>query len=444
MANLNWKQNEMNKRSNQSKQRIGGAAKSNNARPMKSVQRKKISKRRNENLISRNSSTLDMPEIRPASEQKYEKIGLFSNGYIDLPFFFTVMILLVLGLIMLFSASYAYAYYYEDSSLYFIKRQFIFAMIGIVGMLILAKMDYRVLRVFVYPIFIVGILCLIAVFFMPAYNGEFHRWIYIGPIHFQPSEVVKFSVIIMFSHLIAKNYSKMNKFRYGILPFFLILGVIAILMMLQPHLSGTILILIIGLSLMIIGGCNLKFFAAAGSVGIAGILVFLFGFNGISYVETRLQGWLDKDFDPLGVRWQVNQSLYALGSGGFLGSGLGNSKQKYLYVSEPQNDFIFAIVGEELGFVGAVIIIMLFMYLVWRGFKIALRCPDRFGSLVAMGISIQVGAQAALDIAVVTDSIPNTGISLPFFSYGGTALMMLLLEMGVVLSISKRSSVRQT
>lgn len=378
-----------------------------------------------------------------SNEKSDRRYRLFAKGYIDLPFFLIVMLLLVVGLIMLFSASYAYAYYYKGDSTHFIKRQLIFAVIGVIAMLAVSKVDYHIFRLFAYPLFGLGFLCLIVVFFLPAYNGEFHRWIYFGPIHFQPSEIVKLSVILLFAHLISKNHDRMKTFRYGILPYVLILAVIAGLMMMQPHLSGTILVMSIGLSLIVIGGCSMKWILGSVGVGVGAALVFLFGFNGIEYVETRLQAWLDKDFEPLASRWQVNQSLYALGSGGFLGSGIGGSKQKYLYVSEPQNDFIFSIVGEELGFVGALIIVLMFVYLMWRGFKIAMRCPDRFGALLTFGIIIQVGIQAALNIAVVTDSIPNTGISLPFFSYGGTALSILLFEMGIVLSVSRFSRVKK-
>lgn len=377
-----------------------------------------------------------------AAKQQYYKF--FSDGYIDLPFFAAVMALLVIGLIVLFSASFAYAYYYKGNSTEYIDKQLLFAVIGVVVMLVVSKIDYHYFRIIALPLLVVSILMLVVVLFLPAYDGQFHRWIYIGPFNFQPSEIVKFAVILYFSHLIARHADKMKTFKYGILPYGIILVVIAVLMLRQPHLSGTILVMGIGLSLIIIGGCNLKWFGGAAALGSVAALVYLFAFNGISYVETRLQAWLDKDFEPLGSRWQINQSLYAIGSGGLLGSGIGNSKQKYLYVSEPQNDFIFSIAGEELGFVGCLLIILLFIYLIWRAYKIAMRAPDRFGSLLVMGIAIQVGLQAALNIAVVTDSIPNTGISLPFFSYGGTALLILLFEMGVVLSVSKRSKVRKT
>jgi cell division protein FtsW len=219
----------------------------------------------------------------------------------------------------------------------------------------------------------------------------------------------------------------------------------------EHHLSATILTFLIGVVLMYVGGAPPKIFVIAASL--AGLLILalvLFPeqilqlFRSLpDYMSGRIIAWLDKDYSPLDARWQTNQSLYAIGSGGMLGSGIGNSRQKYMYVSEPQNDFVFAIVCEELGFIGAALIIALFILFVWRGFIIAMRAPDRFGTLLTIGLVFQVGLQAALNIAVVTDTIPNTGISLPFFSYGGTALMMLLFEMGVVLSVSRATSFRK-
>ena len=216
------------------------------------------------------------------------------------------------------------------------------------------------------------------------------------------------------------------------------------LVFLENHLSGTILMFSIGVAMMFFGEVKMRWFVI-GAVAVIAVVVFfvIFPDKLPSYAAKRITAWLDKDFDPFGARWQTNQSLYAIGSGGFLGAGLGNSKQKHLYVSEPQNDFIFSIVCEELGFIGATAIIILFGLLVWRGFVIAMKARDRFGALLAMGLVFQVGLQVALNIAVVTDTVPNTGISLPFFSYGGTSLMILLMEMGIVLSVSRYSRVRK-
>ena len=209
---------------------------------------------------------------------------------------------------------------------------------------------------------------------------------------------------------------------------------------LENHLSGTLLILAIGVTMMFMGEFKKHWFII---IGVAAVVLIVFVVTNPEILEkyagARITAWLDKSYDPKGARWQTNNSLYAIGSGGLFGAGLGNSKQKHLFVSEPQNDFIFSIVCEELGFVGASIIILLFALLVWRGVVIGIHAKDRFGALTAIGIVFQVGMQTALNIGVVTDTLPNTGISLPFFSYGGTSLMMLLAEMGMVLSVSRYS-----
>lgn len=376
------------------------------------------------------------------TKKKTNKIKLFSaRGGFDLPFFTLVMSLLVIGLIMLFSASYANAhYYYGGDSLHFIKRQAFFAVVGVVLMIITSYFDYHWLRKLVYPMLIVTYILLIVVLFMPKIHNV-HRWIPLGPLTFQPSEIAKFTIVVVFAHLISINYKRMKLFTVGVLPFMVILGSFAILLVLEPHLSGTVLILLIGLIVMFVGGTSLKWFAMGGGVMAAGLAYVVLFTDIIQYAMTRLQVWFDPFKDPAGKGYQTIQSLYAIGSGGLLGLGLGNSRQKYLYIPEPQNDFIFAVVCEELGFVGATIIIILFALLVWRGFIIAMRAPDKFGSLIAVGLIVQVGLQAALNIAVVTNTIPNTGISLPFFSAGGTALIMLLVQMGMILSISRSANI---
>ncbi len=361
---------------------------------------------------------------------------LFAKGGFDVPFFILVMALLTIGLVMLFSASYAYAYYYDGGSYHYIKSQLKFAAIGLVAMLICSKINYRLFKPLSIGIFGVSIILLIAVFAMPAYQGQWHRWIYIGSISFQPSEIAKFALVIFFAFMVERFAKDLEKF-WMVLVFTGCLGVVCALILKEPHLSGTVVIASLGIIIMIVGGVGRKWLALFLAIGLIAAAIFLFVFDGISYAGDRLQAWLNKDFDPLGVRWQTNQSLYAIGSGGLFGTGIGNSKQKYLYVSEPQNDFIFSIVCEELGFVGACLIIILFMALVWRGCVIAMKCPDKFGMLTAVGLVLQVGIQAALNIAVVTDTIPNTGVSLPFFSAGGTSLVMIMAQMGVVLSISR-------
>ena len=341
---------------------------------------------------------------------------------------------------MLFSASFANAYYIKNDSLYYIKRQLIFAILGVVAMLIISKIDYHILHKFSIPLYALSVLLLVVVLFCPPVNGA-RRWIPIG-ISFQPSEIAKFAIILLFAQLIAINHKKMGTFKYGVLTFVFLLAPILLLMYFEPHLSGMVLITLIACLMMFIGGTKIKWFAIGGAVAVAGLLVIIFS-GGIEYALGRVQGWLDPFSDPKDSTYQTIQSLIAIGSGGLFGKGLGNSRQKYLFLPEPQNDFIFAIVCEELGFIGALIIIVLFGLLVWRGFVIAIKAPDKFGSMLAAGIVIQVGLQTLLNIAVVTNTMPNTGISLPFFSYGGTSLMMLLAQMGVVLSVSRQSTLKK-
>lgn len=374
-------------------------------------------------------------------------LNLFVTGSIDIPFLAITIALLTIGLIMLFSASYPYAYYKNNhDSYYYFTRQFVFAVVGLVAMAVMSKINYKWLRVVSVPLLAVTILLLIIVLFYHtdvggAGDSSFKRWIPIGSFTLQPSDIAKFTIILTMATYISNYYGKMRTFKYGIcFP----LGIIAVfcgLIYLEHHMSCTILMFLIGATLMFVGGSDWKLFAF-GSAVLALVIFMVVTFPELleSYAGDRIRAWLDKDFSPTDLRWQTNNSLYAIGSGGLFGVGLGNSKQKYLYVSEPQNDFIFSIVCEELGFVGAAVIIILFAALVIRGFVIASRCHDKFGALIVIGIVAQIGIQVILNIMVVTDTIPNTGIALPFFSYGGTAMMMLLFEVGVVLSISRKSS----
>lgn len=372
----------------------------------------------------------------------------FITGSIDIPFLALTIALLTIGLVMLFSASYPYAYYNNNhDSYYFFTRQFIFTIVGLVAMFVMSKVNYKWLKVAVIPLLAFTILSLIVVLFyhtnVPGTEGaDFKRWIPIfGGLTFQPSDLAKFTIILTFASYISDYYGKMKKFKYGILYPLGIIAVFCGLIFLEHHMSCTILMFLIGATLMWVGGSDWKLFAFGVAV-LALVIFMVITFPNLleNYAGTRIKAWLDKDFDPKGSRWQTNNSLYAIGSGGFFGVGLGNSKQKYLYVSEPQNDFIFSIVCEELGFIGAAVIIVLFAALVVRGFIIAARCHDKFGALLVIGVVAQIGIQVGFNIMVVTDTIPNTGIALPFFSYGGTAMLMLLFEIGVVLSVSRKAS----
>ena len=378
--------------------------------------------------------------VKP-SKWKSFKDTYFLTGSIDIPFLGLTIALLTIGLIMLFSASYPYAYYYKDSSYYYFIRQILFAVAGLVAMLLMSKINYKILKAIYKPVFVVTIALLVIVLFHHTNVQNFKRWIPLGPVTIQPSDLAKFTIILTLAVYISKYYKKMKTMKYGIL---IPIGIIAIfcgLIYLEHHLSCTILMFFIGACLMFAGGSDWKLFAfGLAVIVLLGFLVVSFPTLIEKYAGKRIVAWLDKDYDPLNGRWQTNNSLYAIGSGGFFGVGLGNSKQKYLYVSEPQNDFIFSIVCEELGFLGAAIIIALFAALVIRGLIIASRCKDKFGSLLIIGIVAQIGLQVVLNILVVTDTLPNTGFAFPFFSYGGTAIFMLLFEIGVVLSISRKTN----
>lgn len=391
----------------------------------------------------------ESPIIRP--ERSFGKLrmsDIFVTGGFDIPFFGLTMVILAIGLVMLFSSSYAYSYYKYDNSYHYFFRQLVFAAIGIVFMLVISKMNYKIIKALTPVLFGISIAFLIIVLFyhtnVATDEGEaFKRYIQIPGVKltFQPSDIAKFTLVITLASYISKNTKKMNRIKEGFIYPILIVGLFVGLVGLENHLSGVILLFTIGVAVMFAGGSNKTMFVIGIAVVIAGvILVFARPDIMPNYVQEKMTAWLDKDFEPLGARWQTNNSLYAIGSGGFFGTGLGGSKQKYMYVSEPQNDFIFSIVCEELGFFGAAVIICLFAALVIRGVVIALRCNDRFASLTVIGIVTQIGAQVAFNVLVVTDSIPNTGIALPFFSYGGTALVMLLAEIGVVLSISRKSN----
>ncbi len=378
--------------------------------------------------------------VKP-SKWKSFKDTYFLTGSIDIPFLGLTIALLTIGLIMLFSASYPYAYYYKDSSYYYFIRQIVFAVAGLVAMLLMSKINYKILKAIYKPVFVVTIALLVIVLFYHTNFKNFKRWIPLGPVTIQPSDLAKFTIILTLAVYISKYYKKMKTMKYGIL---IPVGIIAVfcgLIYLEHHLSCTILMFFIGACLMFAGGSDWKLFAfGLAVIALLGFLVVSFPTLIENYAGERIVAWLDKDYDPLNGRWQTNNSLYAIGSGGFFGAGLGNSKQKYLYVSEPQNDFIFSIVCEELGFFGAAIIIALFAALVIRGLIISSRCKDKFGSLLVIGVVAQIGLQVVLNILVVTDTLPNTGFALPFFSYGGTAIFMLLFEIGVVLSVSRKTN----
>ena len=388
-------------------------------------------------------NALSVPKKLNPVKKKFKVFSMRSG--LDMPFFLINMAILVIGLIMLFSASYPNAYYYKHGdSYYFIRSQLIWAVIGVVAMIVISYFDYHHLHKFAVPILGLSFLLLVVVLFMPMVNGV-HRWIPLGPIGFQASEITKFAIVLSFAHFISINFKKMGTFKYGVLPYGIILAVTAFLLYLEPHISCLIIIVLLAGGMLYIGGVKLRWFGLVLAVALAAVGYVVLFTDKLNYANGRVQGWLDPfTSNPNVDTWQTKQGLYAIGSGGLWGLGLGQSRQKYLYIPEPQNDFIFSVVCEELGFIGALIILILFAMLIWRGIIISMRAKDKFGALLGIGLTAQVGLQVILNIFVVTNTIPNTGISLPFFSYGGTSLVMLLAQMGIVLSISRTSKIEKT
>ncbi len=380
-----------------------------------------------------------------------------ARGPLDLPFLMLVLLLTAIGVIMMFSASYADALYNMDDPTYYFMRQGLFAIGGVVIMYIMSKINYQTLR-WLSVFALVGSIILLIMVKIPgigASGGGANRWIRaIGPLpRWQPSEAAKLGVILYFSARLSKrNTEKKRHFdkrtysghflelldRIGFLelvPYGVVLLIIAGLLLLQPHLSATILILAIGASILFAAGIRLGWFVAGGTLMTAALWLVI---NTTDYMADRIAIWQNPWTDTQGDGYQIVQSLYAIGSGGLLGLGLGNSRQKFLYLPELQNDYVFPIVCEELGFIGAAMILLLFALLIIRGYWLALHARDRFGALLIVGITTQVAVQVFLNIGVVTNLIPPTGISLPFFSYGGTALVIQLVEMGIVLSVSRQ------
>ena len=366
-----------------------------------------------------------------------------AKGPIDLPFCLLVLLLTAIGLVMLLSASFPSAYYETDGQdpMHYFVRQGVFAAMGIAAMFLIGRINYQrfrgVAKLMLYLAIILLVLVIIPGNPIAVTRNNATRWIGVGELFtFQPSEIAKMAVVLYFSDSISRKKDKMRTIRYGIAPYLLIMGVIAVLMMLEPHLSGTVLILGTGAVLMLVGGINWAWVIAA--VGGAGGVLFLMMSGIIKYGQSRIAMWQNPFIDSRGAGYQLSQSLISIGSGGLLGVGLGKSRQKFLYLPEEHNDFIFAIICEELGLIGATIIMLLFAALILRGYWIALHARDRFGSLLVVGVTTLIAMQTFLNIGVVTGLLPTTGISLPFFSYGGTALSMQLAEMGIVLSVSRQ------
>lgn len=357
------------------------------------------------------------------------------NKPFDFILFIVVLILLGMGVTMVLSASSPMSLSTTSSSYTYAYKQAIAAVLGIIVMLIISKIDYKILAKFYKPIWVISIVGLAAVL-IPGVgvnvNGAL-RWIKFPVFKkIQPSEITKLGLIIFFAAYLTIHRSELKSLGKGFFkPLILFVApAIAILMVVQSHLSASVIIIITISVMMIMAGCKVSHFAIFGGsgaiLGATGLYVLAKEFGIGEYRLKRLIAFADPWADPLDTGWQIIQGLYAIGSGGLFGVGLGNSRQKYLYISEPHNDYIFAVLAEELGFIGCIIVILLFAIFIWRGIIIAMKAPDMFGSLLACGITALIGFQAIINIAVVTSSIPVTGIALPFFSYGGTSLIILL------------------
>lgn len=378
--------------------------------------------------------------------KKVKKVSNFVNNQFDFGLCITVLVLLAMGIIMILSASAPSALSTTGSSYTYVKKQFAFAIVGIILMFVISKIDYRFYKKYYWPVYFASWIILLLVL-VPGLGESVKgatRWVNLGFTRFQPSELTKIGLIIFYAGYLSDHKAELSDFKKGFLkPLCFIIPPIGILFGVQNHLSVSLIIGIIVVTMMIMAGCRMSHFVNTGIVGISGLagLVGLLQMSGkggfrLDRIATYFNPWSDAQ----GTGYQMVQSLYAIGSGGFFGVGLGESKQKYLYIPEPHNDFIFAILAEELGFVGCCFVIILFAIFVWRGILIAMRAPDMFGSLLAVGITTLVGAQAIINIAVVTASIPTTGMALPFFSYGGTALVILLCAVGILLNISRAGS----
>lgn len=376
------------------------------------------------------------------TKKKGKSFSSFLKNPIDFTLLITILLLLSIGLIMVLSASSPSALSTTDSSYTYFYKQAIFAVAGLFMMWVISNIDYRFYQKYYKLAYIIAFLSLLAVLFIGKTINGAKRWIYLTEtLSFQPSEFVKLLMIIFYAGILVKNRDELNKYGKGFLKHIIMLAPIILLLILQPHFSASIVIIGIVSIMMIIAGCKFWHFLSTGAViGIPGIIVLILT---SAYRLERVVTFLDPWKDATDSGWQVIQSLYAIGSGGLFGAGLGESKQKYLYIPEPHNDFIFSILGEELGFIGCAIVIILFAIFIWRGILIAMKSPDMFGSLIAVGITIQVAIQVIINIAVVTSSMPATGMPLPFFSYGGTSLFILLCEMGILLNISKAGASKE-
>ena len=389
-------------------------------------------------------------QARPKVAQQRKKLNLrFIKTEIDKPFCLLVLVLLVFGIVMMFSASYARALAVEGDGYVYLMKQIKSAGIGLIIMFCVSFLDYHFFQntVIAYLFFVGAYALTFITSFVGTSTADATRWLDFGFFQLQPSEILKVAMIVVFAYIMSCNFQYFKSWKYSTLPFAIILGLVIFVLMLQRHMSAVLLMSAIAVTMMFISGMPKKHFfvfLGIGALGIALLVLYKIFIDGdFSYITDRIQSWRDPLSDPSDTTLQTYNSLIAIGSGGVFGLGFGESRQKYLYLPESQNDFVFSVVCEELGMIGALAVILLFVMFILRGFYIATRSKDRFGMLMAAGITTQIGVQALLNIAVATNAFPNTGISLPFFSYGGTALIIQLAEMGILLSISRQSNTKK-
>lgn len=381
-------------------------------------------------------------------QKKAKKVSRFANNQFDFILCITVLLLLALGIIMVLSASAPSALSTTGNSYTYVKKQLIFGIVGLAVMFFLSKIDYRFYKKYYWYIYFASWLVLLLVI-VPGLGYSVKgatRWIKIGGSQFQPSELTKIGMIIFYGGYLSDHKSDIQSLTKGfVIPLLFLIPPVLVLYVVQNHFSVSLVIGVVVLVMMFMAGSRLKYFLIVATAGVV-CIASLIGFVGLkqksdsesdSFRLDRIATYFDPWADAQGTGYQTVQSLYAIGSGGMFGLGLGNSKQKYLYIPEPHNDFIFSILAEELGFFGCILVIALFAIFIWRGILISMRASDVFGSVIAIGITTLIAVQTIINIAVVTGTVPTTGMSLPFFSYGGTALLLLLANVGILLNISR-------
>ncbi len=394
------------------------------------------------------SSELVRSEATEPETEEAPALAVPKKGSVDVPLLLITSALILFGCVMIYSASYVFAEQHHDDSTYFIARHLLFLLMSVAFTAVIVKFcTPRFWRDFSYIFYGISIVLLLLV--MTPLGSDLgsgaRRWLDFKIFTLQPSEIAKLALVLTLARFMAtyeKKVTSMHRFggdfKYGVLYPGIMIAAVGGLVALEHHISGLLIIGMLGVSVMFLGGTRMRWLFGIGGVIVVAACVLILMFP---YAFARVDTWLNiEDADPLGSAWQTLQGLMAIGSGGLFGTGLGNSRQKYGYVSQPQNDFIFTIVCEEFGFIGAVLVIGLFAAFVWRGFHIARNAPDKCSALMVYGLTFKVALQVILNIAVVTNSMPNTGISLPFFSYGGTSLMLQIFEVGIILSISRYAS----